>query len=107
MLSLEIATSEKFNALHWSHQKFLFDLHVVFHDCERFTIDLSAPQQYRQMRGASIARKIKVLVEEGFLEIVGTQKAKFSPRRVFRFPQPPDCQVAIATSGTNNQPQHI
>ena len=106
MLPLAVANSDAFNALLWGDQKLLFDLYIVFEDCERFTIDIKHPEHYRHTSGVNLVPRIRRLLAAGLLEIDGSQKARFGNRRVFKFPQPPDCQPAIAGSGQTTQPLH-
>lgn len=87
-IPLEALESQGFLGLSLSDQKFLIDLYVTHHDCERFTIDLDAPQQYRQPAGASLRRKTRALLDAELLQVVGTIGRHFPPRRIFAFTYP-------------------
>jgi hypothetical protein len=44
-IPLAALESPEFMALSLADQKFLIDLYVAFHDCQRFTIDMNCPTQ--------------------------------------------------------------
>ncbi len=85
-LPIALIDSPEFNGLQWGDQKFLFSLYAVFHDTQRFTIDINEPEQYRQSRGVYLVNRIHRLVKAGLLIITGRQKAsKYGHVRVFEF----------------------
>lgn len=78
--------SKEFNALAWGNQKFLLALYRRFSDVDRFTIDLTSPQEYFQPSGVTLTKRVWDLVQSGLIEICGHQKTKQNgKRRIFKF----------------------
>jgi hypothetical protein len=87
-IPLEALESQGFLDLSLSDQKFLIDLYVTHHDCERFTIDMDQPEQYRQPAGATLQRKVRGLLAAGLIRVVGAIGRPDHARRVFTFTYP-------------------
>ena len=88
-IPLAVLEAPEYLALTVADRQFLLDLYVVFHDTERFTIDMSKPADYRQPTGASLARKISRLMDAALLQVVGSRKTGPSHyQRVFAFQHP-------------------
>lgn len=87
-IPLDVLDAPGYAALTHAEQRFLLDLYVLFHDCERFTIDMYKPQQYRQSKGVFLGRKVRALINAGLLQIVGMIGRPDHRRRVFAFTYP-------------------
>lgn len=100
-IPLAVLDAPEFNGLQWGDQKFLIALYIVNSDVERFTIDLSRPEMYRQSAGSWLVNRIHRLMKAGLLIKTGQQRtSKYGHVRVFAFkhsayPEPADnCIVA-------------
>lgn len=86
IIPIEAVESPEYATLTQPEQLFLIDLYIIMNDVERFTIDCSQPEKYRQSRGAHLPRKIKSLIDVGLLIVDGRQKSGIDHYvRVFRF----------------------
>lgn len=88
-LPLEMFDMPTYRRLRNATQRFLIDLYVVFFDCERFTIDITTPQLYRQTPGAMISTRINELVDAGILIAEREKLPGKHARRVYQFAYPP------------------
>jgi hypothetical protein len=87
-LPLAALESPDYLALSLSDQKFLIDLYISFHDCERFTVEMDHPELYRQPAGATLQRKVAKLLAAGLIRVVDTTGRGNQIRRVFCFAYP-------------------
>lgn len=88
-LPLAAFDSPEFHALPWGAQRFLLDLYIVFYDVERFTIDASRPEDYRQSPGVAMCRRINELLRSGLLICEAQRKKGICHKeRIFRFKHP-------------------
>lgn len=86
IIPVALIDSPEFNAIQWGDQKFLWSLYAVFNEAERFTIELTAPEAYRQSKGVTMQNRISRLIKSGLLQVVDRQKSgKYHFRRVFSF----------------------
>lgn len=85
-IPLAVLDAPEFNGLQWGDQKFLIALYIVNSDVERFTIDISKPEMYRQSAGVWLVNRIHRLIKAGLLVIAGRQRtSKYGHTRVFSF----------------------
>lgn len=85
-IPLAALESPEYMALPRGSKMLLIDLYVLFHDTERFVIDIDRPADYRQSKGVWLPPRVAALVKAGLLVVDGRQKTdKHHSRRVFRF----------------------
>lgn len=78
----QLFSDPEYKNLRNGHRLFLLDLYVMFNDCERFTIDMSRPTDYKQPYSPTLCRRINALLKSGLLEIAGKQQT--GPGRYLR-----------------------
>lgn len=85
-----VLESPEYANLTLGDRMFLIDLYVVFNDVERFTIDISTPEEYRQSKGVWLPPRIRRLLQSGFIVEDGRhKKGRDHYLRIFRFRHPP------------------
>lgn len=86
-LPADLLNAPAYQSLTPSDKIFVIELYAMFHDTERFTIEMDKPANYRQP-GTILNRKVARLLDIGLLKIVGSTGRADHARRVFTFAYP-------------------
>lgn len=82
-LPADLLSAPAYRALTDADKTFIIELYALFHDAERFTIDMERPLDYRQLPGAKLSIKVSRLLRAGLILIVGKAGLPSHERRVF------------------------